>query len=112
MAKVSLNNIANLRNESTAIAAINANSDLTEQAFDDVLSRDGTAPNYMEADLDMNSNPIINLPAATLSHEPVRKAEFDAITADIAAITDNLESSQTYAAEALSSKVSRGDSRS
>lgn len=35
-------------------------------ALENTLSRDGTSPNMMTANIDMNSNKIINLPAAVL----------------------------------------------
>jgi hypothetical protein len=44
-----------------AITTYNANQDAIEAAFDNTLSRDGSTPNSMEANLDMNSNYIINL---------------------------------------------------
>lgn len=78
MAKLTLSDLANLNNETSAVATINANSDLIETALENTLSRDGTSPNSMGADLDMNSNQILNLPEATLDTEPVRKGEFDA----------------------------------
>ena len=59
----------------SSITAINANNDLIEAAIENTLSRDGTAPNAMAADLDMDSNAIINLPAATGATEPVRKGD-------------------------------------
>lgn len=75
--KTDLTPIANLENEVSAVGQINANFDKIEQAIDNTLSRDGTTPNEMLDELDMNSNKIINLPAATSPTEPVRKAEFD-----------------------------------
>lgn len=72
MTKVTLNNLANLQNEATAVSTINNNNDALEAASDNTLSRDGTAPNQMEAVLDMNSNPVINLPAPLSDEEPVR----------------------------------------
>lgn len=86
MAKLILTDLANLTNESSAVAAINANNAATEAALEKTLSRDGTSPNSMEANLDMNSYRIQNLPAAASSTEPVRKAEFDTIVDDITAI--------------------------
>jgi hypothetical protein len=69
----------------SAILAINANNALIETAMENTLSRDGTTPNMMEADLDMNSNAILNmtdldmnsnkifnLPEPVLPTEPVR----------------------------------------
>lgn len=43
-----------------------------EDALDNTLSRDGTAPNQMEAALDMNGNQILNLPAPSDPTDPVR----------------------------------------
>lgn len=40
--------------------ALNGNFDDIEAAIENTLSRDGTTPNTMEADLDMNGNEIIN----------------------------------------------------
>jgi len=70
MAKLTLTDISNISGaESTAIANINSNSAAIEAALENTLSRDGTTPNQMNADLDMNSNDIINagsVDAATL----------------------------------------------
>ena len=58
MAKLTLNTIGSRYG---SIDALNDNSNLVEAAFENTLSRDGTGPNNMEADLDMDSNSIINL---------------------------------------------------
>ena len=55
---------------------INANFDAIEQAFDNTLSRDGSSPNAMEANLDMNSNQILNLPDATTDKEPLTYGQY------------------------------------
>jgi hypothetical protein len=86
LAKLSLTDLANLTNESSVVAAINANNAAIEAAVEKTLSRDGTSPNSMDANLDMNSNRIQNLPAAVGDTEPVRKAEFDEIIDDVTAI--------------------------
>lgn len=65
------------------LTTVNANNDLIEQAIENTLSRDGATPNEMNNDLDMDSNRIINLPEALNSTEPVRKAEFDELIADL-----------------------------
>ena len=72
MAKLTLDTLASLSNETTAISTINDNSDAIEAAIENTLSRDGTSPNSMGADLDMDSNRILNLSAPTTSTEPVR----------------------------------------
>lgn len=72
MSKISLTDLVNLQNETTAVNAINANNAVIETAFDNTLSRDGTQPNTMGASLDMNSNQIINLPAPSSVNSPAR----------------------------------------
>ena len=50
---------------------VNVQLGLIETAVADTLSRKGDLPNTMEADIDMNSNQILNLPDATTSQEPM-----------------------------------------
>ncbi len=69
MAKLTLNDITS---GYLAIPTVNANSALIEAALENTLSRDGTSPNAMEANLDMNSNRIINLGAPGSSSDAVR----------------------------------------
>lgn len=69
MAKLILNDVANT---TTFVAAYNANNTLIEQAFENTLSRDGTSPNTMLADLDMNSNQILNLGIPTTLNDAAR----------------------------------------
>lgn len=59
MAKLTLNTIAS-GYQSTA--TINSNWGLIEAALENTLSRDGTTPNTMSANIDMNENRIINHP--------------------------------------------------
>lgn len=82
MAKLTLSDLANLTNENTAVTAINANSALIETALENTLSRDGTTPNTMSADLDMNSKRILNLPPPVYDTEPVRLGEFNDAVVD------------------------------
>jgi len=100
MAKLTLSDVTNLENETTAVATINANSALIETALENTLSRDGTSPNTMGASLDMNSNRILNLPAAVGSTEPVRKAEFDAATSELADLSDAVADAEAAQAAA------------
>lgn len=80
----SLTDLTNLSNEQSVVAAINSNNTAIENAMQNTLSRDGSSPNQMEADLDMNSNQILNLPNATTDQEPATYGQLlDAI--------DNLE---------------------
>lgn len=90
MAKLTLTDLANLNNETSAVNTINTNNDSVETAIENTLSRDGTSPNTMSADLDMNSNQILNLPAPSADTDVVRKTELDAAVAALEAgiVTD------------------------
>lgn len=63
-----------------SLEIINANTTAIEEAFENTLSRDGTAPNQMDALLDMNSNQIINLPWASSDGEPMTLGQFNGLT--------------------------------
>lgn len=73
MAKITLVDPANFN--STTLAQIASNHNLIEAAVENTLSRNGTSPNQMEADLDLNNNDILN--AANISAD----------TADIGVLT-------------------------
>ena len=70
MAKLTLSDLSSLANETSAINTINNNNSAIETALENTLSRDGTTPNVMNADFDMNSKRILNLPNATDLQEP------------------------------------------
>lgn len=81
MSKITLNNLDSLTNESTALTALNTNFATIQDAIDNLLSRDGTSPNTIEANLDMNSFRIQNLPEAVDPTEPVRLGDIDGLLA-------------------------------
>lgn len=74
MAKLSLGNITS---GYLPVATINANSDAIEAAMENTLSRDGTSPNTMLADLDMNSHSVVNLPAPVNANDAARLADIE-----------------------------------
>ena len=82
MAKIVLSDLVNLNNPVSAVNTINANSAAIEAAFENTLSRDGTQPNTMLADLDMNSHRILNIVAATTGGEPVNLDQVNAVVAN------------------------------
>lgn len=77
MSKITLNNVANLDSWTTAQGTIDSNSATVQSAFDNTLSRDGTSPNYMSSQLDMNSNQIINLPVPSTANSPLRLTDIN-----------------------------------
>lgn len=90
MSKITLNNVVDLENQNTAISVINNNSSTIQTAFDNTLSRDGTAPNQMNNLLDMNSHPIINLPAPTSNYMPLRLIDFQTLQSGGTVVTSPL----------------------
>lgn len=86
MSKITLNNVADLTQPITAAAVINTNSTTIQTAFDNTLSRDGTSPNVMSAPIDMNSQRILNLPAAVQPTDPVRLQDIMGNPPTVAAI--------------------------
>jgi hypothetical protein len=79
MSKLSLASLANLQNDTTATTKINTNSSSTVTAMENTLSRDGTSPNQMGANLDMNNYTILNLPAPNAPTNPVRLQDLSSL---------------------------------
>jgi hypothetical protein len=67
MAKLTLNTIGSRYG---SIDALNDNFDAIEQALENTFSLDGTIPNALEADLDLNNNDILN--AGEISTDTLR----------------------------------------
>jgi hypothetical protein len=90
MAKLTLNTIGSRYG---SIDALNDNSDLVEAALENTLSRDGTGPNNMESDLDMDSNRIINLSNGSHPQDAVTKNQLDTNKAEVNALVQSLSTS-------------------
>jgi hypothetical protein len=69
MAKLTLTDILSGYQTTTAI---NANNTLIENALENTLSRNGTAPNTMEVNFDMNNHRIINLGTPLVNTDAAR----------------------------------------
>ena len=59
----------------STLQGINNELAKVELAMEDTLDRKGATPNYMDANLDMNSRRILNLPAPLTDQEPLRKGD-------------------------------------
>lgn len=94
MAKLTTTDLTSLTNETSAIANINANNALIETAMENTLSRDGTAPNQMNADIDLNSNDLLNV------------NNLDAQSLTIAGSSDPFSTAQQAATDAAASAAS------
>jgi hypothetical protein len=68
-----------IRSEVNSLGALNAELEKIEVALEDKLSTEATGPRVMHADLDMNSNQILNLPAPSSPTEPVRVIDIPAL---------------------------------
>lgn len=77
---------------------INENNAATETALENTLSRDGTGPNEMEANLDMNSYRILNLPNAVQNQEPITLAQAGSIAGVTNPLTQEIIGSYLYPA--------------
>jgi hypothetical protein len=82
MAKLTLQDISS-GYQSTS--TYNANNTLIEAALENTLSLDGTIPNAMGVDLDMNSNQVTNLADGVNAQDAVTKAQLDALEVQLAA---------------------------
>ena len=74
MPKVTLNRIAT---DQQVVETTNANAATMEQAFENTLSRDGTAPNQMESDLDMNLNRVLNCASGVALTDAINKGQLE-----------------------------------
>jgi|SRR5882672_3696690 len=77
MAKITLADVSNLIDATTAKTTINNNSALIETAIENTFFRDGTSPNQMEANMDMNSFHVLNLPQPATNNEPLRLSDLN-----------------------------------
>lgn len=53
--------LSDITNILTSVPTINANNDRIEEALQNTLSRDGSTPNQMQADIDLNGNDLLNV---------------------------------------------------
>lgn len=95
MAKLVLDDLANLRNETTAVARVNANNQKIEDALENTLSRDGTSPNTMQADLDINGYFIRNHPDPVADTDLVTKGFLDTEIQSALGLEDTLADTVT-----------------
>jgi hypothetical protein len=83
---VTLNNLTNLTNQTTAVNTINSNNAAITTGFTESLNNAG---DRMLGTLDMNNNPIINLPAPVSSTSPVRLTDLTSNNVTVPNVTYN-----------------------
>lgn len=125
MAKLTTSDITNISGaEETAIATLNSNFAAIEDALENTLSRDGTTPNTLEADLDLNGNDILNVgninaESVTIDGSEITSAGFakgDAATVTVGTVTTGaagssvvITNSGTDSDAVLNFTIPRGD---
>lgn len=80
--------IANISADYGSVTSINNAFDAVETAIDNTLSRDGTAPNFMQAELDMNSNNVNNVSTLRTNRLFVNGQQYDGATDATDALVD------------------------
>lgn len=107
MAKITLDDITNIF---LAINTINANNAKIETAMENTLSRDGTSPNEMNANLDMNNHRIYNLAAPSSPADAVRLTDVQDIIDGLDDLEQAVEDAQNAASSAAGSAGSASSS--
>ena len=98
MTQVNIKKLDSLsHNDTAATKLINDNFQAIEKALEDSLSRKGEAPNYMDADLDMNSKRIINAAEPVGDRDVITKKYFDERVGDAKAFADSASASAARA---------------
>lgn len=90
--------VSNINSRYASVAALNNNFNAVVDAIENTLSRDGTSPNQMEANIDMNSYRIVNLPDPSTDGEPATKGWIEGLPDTAAASAAAAEASATAAA--------------
>lgn len=90
-----------------SLQTTNANNSIVVNAIDNTVSRDGTAPNYMAADFDMNSHRILNLPTPQTPNEPARLIDITsgAVLTALSLITVTVDTIAALKAYTMSSSL-------
>ena len=98
MAKVTLAPIGSF--SQSAVTVINSNMDLIETAMEKTLSRDGTTPNTMTADLDMDENDVLNVGTLDVTTLVVDGVDLSTLTSDAVAAAAEAEAAAIVATAA------------
>lgn len=98
MTKVNIRRLDSVTtNDTTATQLINENFSALQTAIENTISRDGTTPNFMDADLDLNSYKIINAGTPTNNTDVITKEYFDEHVGDAAGYATAAAASATQA---------------
>lgn len=106
MAKVDIKRLDSVTsNDTTATALINDNFQAIQKAIENTLSRDGSTPNFMDADLDLNSYKIINCGEAVEDNDVVTVKYIKDVVGDASADAASAAASAAQAASSAQSAL-------
>jgi hypothetical protein len=77
MPKLTLTDLSDLRNQTIATNILNDNFEAIEEAIEDAVLRSGTGDNSLSADLDLNSNDLLNVATAYIDDLYIDGTHFD-----------------------------------
>ena len=92
-------NITQVNSLDGITTVINTNFNNVADAFDNTLSRDGSTPNQMEADIDMNSNDLLNV--GSIDTNSLR-LNGEAVSTELQAFATDIKYSFDYVSSLLS----------
>lgn len=87
---------------------INSNFEAIKEAFDNTLSRDGSTPNQMNADIDLNGNDLLNVGRVLVNGEDY-VALVEGLVEDVSDARDEAEASAESAAESAAAAALYAD---
>ena len=106
MPKVSIRTLDSVtHNDTTATTLINENFAALQDAIENTLSRDGSTPNFMDANLDLNSYKIINAGDPENDHDVITKGWFDQFVEDASTAASTANAAAERAASSAQSAL-------
>lgn len=97
MSKFTPPNFNSLQNETSFLGQLNAAMERIKASFDNTLSRDGSTPNQMGADLDVNSNHIVNMAKGTQAGHAVEYTQLQDRIDEMQTLHDETETFKNQA---------------
>lgn len=106
MPKVSIRTLDSVtHNDTTATTLINENFAALQEAIENTVSRDGSTPNFMDANLDLNSYKIINAGDPENDHDVITKGWFDQFVEDASTAASTANAAAERAASSAQSAL-------
>lgn len=98
--------LSDISNILTSATALNANWDAIQTAFQNTLSRDGSGPNQMLSDLDLNGNDLLNVGSLTATEIRIGGQDMVAVLTALVASSQAASAASAASASAASTQAS------